>query len=187
MTSSPSHMRSGRPLQGEFADYAAADIAHVSGDDALAALASQAERVLALLSSVNDDAVEGVTYAPDKWMLKDVVAHLADDERVFAYRLLCLARRDTRLLEGFDEKQYATEASATRRSWVSLLADYAAVRNATITFLEGLPAEAWTYRGTVNGYEASVRGLAFHIAGHELRHLRSIETLYWPRLNLVRQ
>ena len=108
-------------------------------------------------------------------------------ERVFAYRLLCLARRDTRLLEGFDEKQYATEASATRRSWVSLLADYAAVRNATITFLEGLPAEAWTYRGTVNGYEASVRGLAFHIAGHELRHLRSIETLYWPRLNLVRR
>jgi hypothetical protein len=183
MTFSPSHIRSGRPLPGEFAAYAAADIAHVSGDDALVALATQAEGVLALLTSVNDDAVEGVTYAPDKWMLKDVVAHLADDERVFAYRMLCLARRDTRLLDGFDEKQYATETSATRRSWASLLADYAAVRNATLTFLEGLPAEAWTYRGTVNGYEASVRGLAFHIAGHELRHLRSIEALYWPRLN----
>ncbi len=183
MTLSPSHIRSGRPLPGEFADYAAADIAHVAGDDALVALATQAERLLALLASVDDDAVEGVTYAPDKWMLKDVVAHLADDERVFGYRILCLARRDTRLLEGFDEKQYAAEASATRRSWVSLLADYAAVRNATLTLLDGLPAEAWTYRGTVNGYEASARGLAFHIAGHELRHLRAIETLYWPRLN----
>jgi hypothetical protein len=112
-----------------------------------------------------------------------VVAHLADDERVFGYRMLCLARRDTRLLDGFDEKQYATEASATRRSWASLLADYSAVRNATLTLLDGLSADAWTYRGTVNGYEASVRGLAFHIAGHELRHLRAIETLYWPRLN----
>ena len=183
MTLSPSHIRSGRPLPGEFAAYALADIEQVSGDDALVALASQAERVLALLASVNDDAVEGVTYAPNKWTVKDVVAHLADDERVFGYRMFCLARRDARLLDGFDEKQYATEASATRRSWASLLADYAAVRNATLTFLDGLPAEAWTFRGTVNGYEASVRGLAFHIAGHELRHLRAIETLYWPRLN----
>jgi hypothetical protein len=183
MLLSPTHVQSGRPLPGEFAAYAATDIAHVSGDDALAALASQAERVLALLEGVNDDAVDGVTYAPDKWTLKDVVAHLADDERVFGYRMLCLARRDTRLLDGFDEKQYATEASATRRSWASLLADYSAVRNATLTLLDGLSADAWTYRGTVNGYEASVRGLAFHIAGHELRHLRAIETLYWPRLN----
>jgi hypothetical protein len=180
---SPAHTRSGRPLPGEFAAYAAADIAQVAGDDALAALASQAERVLALLASVNDEAVEGVAYAPDKWTLKDVVAHLADDERVFGYRMLCLARRDTQLLDGFDEKRYATEASATRRSWASLLADYSAVRNATLTFLDGLPAEAWAHRGIVNGYEASVRGLAFHIAGHELRHLRAIETLYWPRLN----
>ena len=176
---------SGRPLPGEFADYAAEDISHVSGDDALVALASQAECVLALLGSVDDDAVGGVTYAPGKWTLKDVVAHLADDERVFGYRMLCLARRDARLLDGFDEKRYATEALATRRSWASLLADYSAVRNATLTFLDGLPAEAWTYRGIVNGYEASVRGLAFHIAGHELRHLRAIETLYWPRLNRV--
>jgi hypothetical protein len=64
MTLSPSHIRSGRPLPGEFAAYALADIEQVSGDDALVALASQAERVLALLATVNDDAVEGVTYAP---------------------------------------------------------------------------------------------------------------------------
>lgn len=183
MMLSPAHTPSGRPLPGEFAAYAAADIAHVAGDDALAALASQAERVLALLASADDDAVEGVAYAPDKWTLKDVVAHLADDERVFGYRMLCLARRDTRLLDGFDEKHYATEASATRRSWTSILADYSAVRNATLTFLDGLPPEAWTHCGMVNGYEGSVRGLAFHVAGHELRHLRAIETLYWPRLN----
>ena len=157
----------------------------MSGDDALAALARQAERVISLLSTVNDDAVDGVTYAPGKWTLKDVVAHLADDERVFAYRLLCLARRDPRLLEGFDEKQYAEAAGAERRPWSLLLADYAAVRNATLTLLEGLSAEAWTYRGVVNGYEASVRGLAFHIAGHELRHIRAIETLYWPNLCLT--
>ena len=183
MTTSTSRVRSGRPQPGEFAAYASEDIAHVAGDDALAALASQAERVLGLLSSLDDAAVEGVTYAAGKWMLKDVVAHLADDERIFAYRMLCLARNDSRLLDGFDEKAYASAARAERRPWASILADYAAVRHATLTLLEGLPPDAWLCRGVVNGYDASVRGLAFHIAGHELRHLRSIETLYWPRLN----
>lgn len=183
MTFSPSKISSGRPLAGEFAPYAAEDIAHVSGDDALIALARQAERLLDLLSTVDDAAVTGVTYTPGKWTLKDVIAHLADDERIFAYRLLCLARGDSRVLEGFDEKQYAVAAAGEQRSWTTLLEDYAAVRHATLTLLEALPARAWLHRGIVNGYEASVRGLAFHIAGHELRHLRAIESLYWPKLN----
>lgn len=182
MSTSP-HFRSGRPAAGEFAAYAAEDIAFVEGDDAASALATQRDRVLALLSPLDDDAVEGVTYAPGKWMLKDVIMHLADDERVFGYRMLCLARKDPKLLEGFDEKLYAENGVATRRPWSSILADYAAVRQATLTFLDGLPDDAWAHRGIVNGYEASVRGLAFHIAGHELRHLRAIETLYLPRLN----
>jgi DinB superfamily len=183
MTSlSPSRERTGRPVAGEFAAYAAPDIEQVLGDDAIEALAEQRDAVLALLSTVDDDAVDGVTYAPGKWVLKDVVAHLIDDERIFAYRLLCVARRDPRALEGFDEQQYANAAEGSRRSWTALLSDYVAVRQSTLTLLEGLPASAWDARGVVNGYVASVRGLAFHIAGHELRHLRSIQSNYWPRL-----
>ena len=183
---SPSRARSGRPVAGEFAAYASPDIEQVAGDDAIEALNTQRDAVLGLLSSVDDAAVDGVTYAPGKWVLKDVVAHLIDDERIFAYRLLCVARRDPRALEGFDEQQYAHEAEGSERSWASLLADYAAVRQATLTLLEGLPASAWDARGVVNGYNASVRGLAFHIAGHELRHLRSIQSNYWPRLGSSR-
>lgn len=179
-----SRTRSGRPSSGEFADYAADDIAHVVGDDAVVALAAQRDRLLALLSPLDDATVESITYAPGRWTLKEVVSHLADDERIFAYRLLCLARRESRELPGFDEREYAAAAEATHRSWSSLVADYAAVRGATLTLLDGLPAAAWGYRGIVNGYEASVRGLAFHIAGHELRHVRAIETLYWPKISL---
>ena len=174
--------RSGSPLAGEFADYAADDIAKVVGDDAVAALATQRDRVLALLSPLDDAAVDGVTYAAGKWTLKDVIAHLADDERVFSYRILCLARQDGRELGGFDERLYAVAAEATARTWASLLGDYSAVRQSTLTLLGGLSAGAWHHRGIVNGYEASVRGLAFHVAGHELRHIRAIETLYWPCL-----
>lgn len=183
---SHSRARTGRPVAGEFASYATPDIEQVAGDDAIDALGEQRDAVLALLSTVDDDAVDGVTYAPGKWVLKDVVAHLIDDERIFAYRLLCIARREPRALEGFDEQQYAHAAEGSRRSWASLVADYTAVRQATLTLLEGLPASAWDARGVVNGYAASVRGLAFHIAGHELRHLRSIQSNYWPRLRSSR-
>lgn len=179
---STARARSGRPLPGEFAPYAADDVAHVRGDDALAALATQRDTLLALLSPLDDDAVDGVTYAPGKWTLKDVVAHLADDERIFTYRLLSVARRDPHALAGFEERQYADAAAAERHPWTALLADYDAARQSTIELLKGLPLAAWDARGMVNGYEASVRGLAFHVAGHELRHLRAIETLYWPHL-----
>jgi hypothetical protein len=186
LSTSVSPFLSGRPLAGEFASYAADDIAYVAGDDARTALATQRDTVLALLSPLTDDVVDGVTYAPGKWMLKDVVVHLADDERIFGYRILCVARREPRALEGFDERHYAETAEATRRPWTAILSDYAAVRQSTLTLLEGLSEGAWRHRGIVNGYEASVRGLAFHIAGHELRHLRAIETLYWPCLSLAR-
>jgi DinB superfamily len=187
MPDSPALFRSGRPLAGEFAPCAADDIAHVEGDDAVSALAAQWRRVLARFSGLDDATVEGVTYAPGKWTLKDVLAHLADDERVFSYRLLCLARRDSRPLDGFDERLYAEAAAATAQRWAVLLADYSAVRQSTLTLLAALTPAAWAYRGVVNGYEASVRGLAFHIAGHELRHLRAIETLYWPHLRHARE
>ena len=183
MSELEARFRSGRPAPGEFAAYAADDIGRVDGDDAASALAAQRDELLALLSPFDDEAVDGVTYAPGKWTLKDVLAHLADDERIFAYRILRIARGYSRALEGFDEKQYAAAAEASRRKWDALLRDYVAVREATLALLDGLPPAAWGHRGIVNGYEASVRGLAFHIAGHELRHLRAIRTLYLPRVN----
>lgn len=182
----PERLRTGRPAADECAAYAAADIARVQGDDAPAALAAQRDTVLALLAPLGDAAVRGVTYAPGKWTLKEVVAHLVDDERIFAYRMLCVARGEARPLPGFDENRYAAASRAEERPWASLLADYGAVRQATLTLLEGLPPEAWRRRGEVNGYEASVRGLAFHVAGHELRHLRAIREKYVPRLRGAR-
>lgn len=169
---------SGRPAPGEFADYAADDIARVAGDDAIAALETQRDIVTALMDSLADADIAGRTYAPGKWTAKDVLGHLADDERIFAYRLLRVARGDTTPLPGFDEKLYAANAKADARPLPELLREYVVVREGTLALLRGLPREAWARRAEVNGYEASVRGLAFHIAGHELRHLDALRTKY---------
>lgn len=112
--------------------------------------------------------------------MKQVLGHLIDDERIFAYRLLCVARGEDAELPGFDEDRYAAHAEFERRPLEDLLADYGAVRAATLALLRGLPPSAWTRRGRVNGYACSVRGLAFHVAGHELHHLRVLRERYRP-------
>ena len=179
---STSRRISGRPLEGEFARYAKADIDLVQGEDAIGALAAQEKSTLALLEPLEEEKVSGLTYAPGKWTLKEVVGHLVDDERIFIYRALCVARNEPLPLPGFDEKLYVQSADFEKRPLTDLLAEYHAVRQASIAFFGGLTPEAWLARGNVNDYEASVRGLAFHIAGHELHHQRTLREKYLPRL-----
>ena len=167
-------MKSGRPSTGEFADYAQADIDYVDGDDAVAALARQQRDTMSLFENAGDIPA----YAAGKWTLKELLGHLIDDERIFLYRALCVARGDTRPLPGFDENEYVADAGFDARSMQSLLDEYRIVRESAIAFFDSLTDEQWLRRGIVNGYEASVRGLAFHVAGHELHHLRTVRERY---------
>jgi hypothetical protein len=174
--------RTGRPNPGEYADYARADIAAVPGDDAIDALAQLAEQTPAFFRALAQAAERGLTYAQGKWTHKEILGHLVDDERIFTYRLLCLARGEDRELPGFDEDRYAAHGEFRRRPLEDLLAEYSATRLATSTLLRGLPPAAWRRYGRVNGYDCSVRGLAFHIAGHELHHHRIVSERYMPLL-----
>lgn len=172
-------MISGRPLDGEFAAYAKSDIDYVAGDDAVGALEAQGKEVAALLESLDEESIRARRYAPGKWTVKEVIGHLMDDERIFAYRALCVARLDSRPLPGFDENEYVAATNFESRSLASLIAEYRSVRAASLTLFESLTAEEWLRRGNVNGYEASVRGCAFHMAGHELHHLRTLREKYF--------
>jgi hypothetical protein len=169
---------SGRPQPGEYAAYAAEEVALVQGDDAADALAAQLPETLALLRGIDERRATKFRYAPRKWTIKQIVGHLSDDERIFVYRMLCLARGDRRVLRGFDEKAYMRRAGFNERPLVDLLEELASVRASTLAFLRGLPPDAWARGGVVNGYPATVRGLAFHVAGHELHHRRILRERY---------
>jgi uncharacterized damage-inducible protein DinB len=172
---------SGRPDPGEFAEYAGADVGLVEGDDAVAALVTQREETRSLFGRFGEEHGD-LVYAEGKWTVKQILGHLADDERIFAYRALCLARGDARPLPGFDENAYARAARFEDRSFEQLLGDYDAVRSASVTLFRGLDREAWLRKATVNGYPATARGLAFHIAGHELHHHAIVRERYLPLL-----
>ena len=123
-------------------------------------------------------------YAKEKWTIKEILVHLIDDERIFAYRALRYARNDSLPLHAFDQNNYAKYSGANERSLESIFDEYEAVRRATILLFQYLPEEAFTRRGSnidasgniIN--ERTVRSLAYHLAGHELRHIKIIKERY---------
>ena len=169
--------RSIRPSQDEYAPFYAGYVASVPDGDVVATLSHSLEGALELLGSASEEVAERA-YAPGKWTMKEVVQHCADAERIFAYRILRIGRGDTTDLPGWDEQTYAPASRANERTMRSLVDEFRTVRDATLSLLEGLPADAWTARGRANGMEMSVRGIIWITAGHLLHHLRVVRERY---------
>lgn len=177
---SPAASNIGRPQPGEYAPYYERYISLVADSDILAALDSQRRQTMLLLSGRDDDEGE-FRYAPDKWTAKQVLGHVCDTERVFAYRALRIARGDRTPIEGFEQDDYMRNGPFARIALAEIIDDYIAVRRATLTLLRNLDEVSWTRRGIANKNEVSVRALAYTIAGHELHHRRILEEKYFSR------
>lgn len=166
-----------RPGADEFAPFYAGYVSQVPDGDIVEALIGGAEIAAALLGDLPEE-VANRAYAPGKWTLKEVALHCTDAERVFSYRALRIARGDTTALPGFDENAYAAASGAAVRSMESILDELQSVREATVTLFSGLPADAWTRRGTASGAAVSVRGIAWITAGHLLHHMGIVQDRY---------
>lgn len=165
-----------RPGTDEHAEYYARYVAQVE-DDALEALRGLARSTPALLSGATGEQA-AFRYAPGKWSVRQVVGHVCDVERVFAYRALRIARTDATPLPGFDEDAWAASSNADDRSLTDLVAEYRAVRAATLALFESFDDAAFARRGTANGHPISVRALAYVIAGHERAHVTMLRERY---------
>jgi DinB superfamily len=164
-----------RPDPSEYPAYHEAYVALVPGSDVIGALTKQVDDMSRFLDSVKDP---NFAYAPGKWTIRQILSHLVDAERVFAYRALCLARNDKTPLPAFEQDDYVTYGPSPSLPMSDLRDEYQSVRRASITLFRNLPEEAWSRRGTVNQYAASAAGLAFCIAGHELHHLKILREKY---------
>jgi DinB superfamily len=167
-----------RPEPGEYAPYYDRYISLVTGTDILGALDAQRRQTLLLLSG-RDDTDGEYRYAPGKWSVKEVVGHLCDTERIFAYRALRIARGDQTPLAGFEQDDYVKNGPFAAAPMAEIIEDYIAVRRATITLFRNLDEAAWGRRGVASDNGVSVRALAYMIAGHELHHRRILEEKYF--------
>lgn len=117
-------------------------------------------------------------YAPGKWTIKQMLQHVIDTERIFAYRALVIARKEPAALLGFDENEYAKNATASHRNWNEMIAEWKILRQSTNMLFGSFTEEDLKQKGTANNLPISVNALGFIIFGHALHHLHVLKERY---------
>lgn len=167
-----------KPEQGEYPAYAYIYIDLLPNDGKiLQHLDDNLKSTTKFIASLPKDRLL-YRYAKGKWTIKEILGHVVDDECIYLYRALRFARNDATELPGFDQDHYARYAGANSRDIRDILRDLKLVRQLTISFFNSLDAEALMRSGVADGKRVSVRALAYHIAGHELRHMNIIRERY---------
>lgn len=171
------HVRIPRPATDEYAPYFQRYLEKIPDGDLIERLTDQLAETRAMLGSLSDSDAR-FRYAPDKWSVKEVVGHIADTERIMAYRALCFARGEEGLLPSFDENAYVKASRFDERALGALVAELGTVRASTIAFFDGLTDDELLRRGHVPSGEYTVRALAHIIAGHERHHQQILRGRY---------
>lgn len=169
-----------KPKPGEFPAYSHIYMDLLEDDGlVLEHLQHNLIKIKALIFSLPEEKLY-FRYDEGKWTIKEILVHIIDDERIFSYRALRNARNDQTPLHGFEQDAYVQYSQANERSLASIFEEYEAVRRSTITLFENLPDDCFLRTGTSTGNinQRTVRGLAYHIAGHELRHIKIIKERY---------
>ena len=170
-------IRSTPPDPSEHLAYYGRYIVLVDNGDIVKTLTGQQEKTVAELSAIDGERAN-LRYAPGKWSIKEVLGHLTDTERIFAYRALRIARGDQTPIEGFEQDDYVRSANFQDCKWADMIQEFTYVRRGSLALFEQLGAEAWLRQGTANQAAISVRALAYIMAGHEIHHRNILRDNY---------
>ncbi len=166
-----------RPEKTEYDPYYEHYVSLVENDDIIDTLGSQPTRLQDLLTALPED--RGTyAYADGKWSIKQLLGHLIDGERMFAYRLLRISRGDQTPIEGFEQDGYIDNANSNERSFAELLEEFSLLRRANMIFFSNMTPEAWERVGTANNAKISARALIYIMAGHIEHHLEILKERY---------
>lgn len=166
-----------RPASDEYGEFHAGYIAAVPDGDIRETL-TEASRTLRDFYGRIAEAKADHAYAPGKWTVRELVAHVADSERIFACRALRFGRGDATPLPGFDQEVLAPNANALTRPWSELLDDLFTVRQSTLNLFRSFRPVDWERRGEASGTIVTVRAQAWILVGHELHHRKVLRERY---------
>jgi hypothetical protein len=166
-----------KPDPKEYAPYFEKYISLVPEGEIVVTLGKQIESTLSLIRGLSADQGD-LRYAPGKWSVKEVIGHLIDAERIFAYRALRFARRDATPLPGFDENSFVDNAGFGSRSLADLAKEFEHTRKSNLYLFKSLDADSSLRLGTASDNKISVRAIAYIIAGHESHHVGILRSRY---------
>ena len=167
----------GRPESTEAAPYYFTYINQVTGNDPLATTEAQLEECLAFFSTISEEN-SLYRYAPEKWSIRQVLNHVTDTERAFAFRTLWFARGFETPLPNYDQNIAAAGAGADTIPWTAHVEEFQHARLATLSLFRNLPSSAWTRSGIASDNRFTVRALAYIIPGHLAHHLAILRERY---------
>lgn len=168
-----------RPGPGDYAPYyqAYVDLVPAQTGDVLRHLKRQGIAVMNFLKAL-DEARADHRYAPDKWSVKEVLGHLIDTERVFAFRALWIARGQPQPQPGMDEKLWARNSDAGRRPLAALWRELHVCRTDHLYLFKSVDQEGWRRRGICNDNAMTAGAIPWIVAGHERHHLDVLRERY---------
>ncbi len=166
-----------RPEESEYAPFYGKYVQLVGGSDVVSALKNNIGNTTELLSGISEEKSLS-RYAEGKWSIKELVGHLIDTERIFAYRALRISRGDATPLAGFEQDDYIANADFDACAFSDLIREFKAVRESTVMLFENMNSKAWLRKGNASENVVSVRALAFLTAGHELHHVNILKERY---------
>jgi uncharacterized damage-inducible protein DinB len=165
------------PVAGSYPPYFANYISLVDVDSVIEAIERHSLNILNFFKSIPAEKV-AYRYAPGKWSIKEMLQHIIDTERIFAYRALSIARHDKTPLPGFDENSFAAASNADARTWESLLQEFEAVRKSTDLLLQSFTSDHLQQSGTTNEHTNTTLAISFMIFGHMLHHINILKERY---------
>lgn len=166
-----------RPEAGDYAPYYENYIKLIEGDDILKILNDQSKRTQDILNSFSEHK-GNFRYADGKWTVKEVIGHLMDSERVFAYRALCIARGEKKSLPGYEQDDYVKEGNFNGRELFELNYDFRLLRESNLLLFRSFTPEIMKRKGFANENSITVLALLFIIAGHEKHHMKVLREKY---------
>lgn len=166
-----------RPAAIESAEFYHKYINYTQGDSVQAIIANHSKAIHDFYNSLPEEKAD-YAYAEGKWTIKQVLQHVIDAERIFTYRALRIARKDTTPLPGFDENAYADNDGSKNRTFQSLKEEFNALRTATDLLLANFSAEQLAETGTASGKSITTNALCFITYGHLLHHKAITEERY---------
>jgi hypothetical protein len=146
--------------------------------DLRTAIAQQQLMVSDFLNSISEEK-SSYSYAAGKWTIKEMLQHIIDTERIFAYRALCFARKDPNRLPGFEENEYAANVNANARTWKNLVDEFLAIRKSFEYLFASFSDETLENEGFANNSLLNVMVIGFVTIGHFYHHKNIIEERYF--------
>jgi hypothetical protein len=152
-------------------------ISHVINEELNTAFKDHLTDLSSLLQSIPENKWT-YRYAEGKWSVKELVQHIIDAERIFAYRALCFARKDETPLPGFDENSYADNSGADKRSSSELMEELRTVQRSTAQMFASFDGEQLDHTGSANGKSVYVKAIGYILIGHSLHHKKILQERY---------